>query len=98
MSSSARSSAAAPRGLWPAVGNPRPRALWAREARTGRTVEMRLEPDSSPLPVAARSLIVAYDAPAALGCYLSLGWPLPPRVLDLEAEFRWHVSGLNEAK
>jgi hypothetical protein len=38
-------------------------------------------------------LFVAYSAPAELSVYLALGWPLPVRVLDLYAEYRWLLSG-----
>jgi hypothetical protein len=39
-------------------------------------------------------LFVAYSAPAELSVYLALGWPLPVRILDLYAEYRWLLSGL----
>ena len=38
-------------------------------------------------------LFVAFYASAELGCHLSLGWPLPARVLDLYAEFRVLTNG-----
>ena len=38
-------------------------------------------------------LFVAYYASAELGCHLSLGWPMPARVLDLYVEFRRHTNG-----
>jgi hypothetical protein len=51
-----------------------------------------------PYPLSPDSLFVAYDAPAALGCHLALGWPLPARVLDLRAEFRCLTAGLEVPK
>ena len=39
-------------------------------------------------------LFVCYSAPAELGCYLSLGWPLPPFILDLLIEFRLLANGV----
>ena len=72
--------------------------LAARELRTGLTV--RLGRDDlrrlivPPYPIDPGSLFVAYDGPAALGCHLTLGWPLPLRVMDLHAEFRGRTNGL----
>ena len=40
-----------------------------------------------------RCLVVAYYASAEIGCYLSLGWPLPMHVLDLYVEFRNLTNG-----
>jgi DNA polymerase I len=84
----------------PSGENPRPKRFRAREARSGRTLDLASDElwgiHASPL-LAEGSLLAVYDAPAALGCFLELGWRLPPTVLDLEAEFRCHVSGLNEA-
>jgi hypothetical protein len=75
---------------------PTPTRLAAREQRTGRIVQpqqggLRGAP---PLPTGAETLFVTFDAPAVLGCILSLGWPLPAQVLDLYAEFRCLTSGL----
>jgi DNA polymerase family A len=39
-------------------------------------------------------LFVAFYASAELGCYLSLGWQMPDRILDLFTEFRNHTNGL----
>jgi hypothetical protein len=38
-------------------------------------------------------LVVAYYASAEIGCHLALGWPVPPSVLDLYAEFRALTNG-----
>lgn len=46
-----------------------------------------------PWPTASNVLVVAYFASAELGCYLALGWPMPPRILDLFAEFRCRTNG-----
>jgi DNA polymerase I len=40
------------------------------------------------------TLFVAYYASAEIGCHLSLGWPVPERVLDLFVEFRNSLNGL----
>ena len=40
------------------------------------------------------TLIVAYYAPAEIGCFLSLGWPAPTWIIDLYAEFRRETNAL----
>src|SRR5262245_29422604 len=77
----------------------RPTRLAARELRSRRSCclargELGRRP---PFPLGTDSLYVAYAAPAALGCHLDLGWPMPERVLDLHAEFRCRVAGLDDA-
>ncbi|MEO5345822.1 MAG: DNA polymerase [Magnetococcus sp. YQC-9] len=47
-----------------------------------------------PFAVDEETLFVAYYASAELGCFLSLGWPLPANILDLCVEFRNHTNGL----
>jgi hypothetical protein len=77
---------------------PTPLGLVAHERRTGRLVRLgqgSLAGSSPPYPLGPDALFVAYDAPAALGCHLALGWPLPAWVLDLRAEFRLRTSGLD---
>jgi hypothetical protein len=70
----------------------------AREWRTGRVLRLWRDElvgrNLAPIPIGPDSLIVAYYASAELGCFLALGWPLPPRILDLYAEFRCLTSGL----
>jgi DNA polymerase I len=82
--------------------NPRPSLLEAMEVKSGRSIVLdhhQLQGlTSPPLPAVDDGLIVTYDAPALLGCFLSLGWNLPHCILDLHAEFRCHVSGLNERR
>jgi hypothetical protein len=76
---------------------PRPVCLTARELRSGRTVQVwedeLLRLGEPPYDVSARSLIVAYYAPAELLCHIALGWALPVHVLDLYAEFRSATNG-----
>ena len=38
---------------------------------------------------------MAYYASAEIGCFLALGWPVPPRILDLYTEFRNATNGLS---
>jgi len=76
---------------------PLPLCLVAREFQSGRLVRQWLEPNSpsaAPFAVGERSLFVAYLASAELGCFLSLDWPVPLRILDLYAEFRCLTNGL----
>jgi DNA polymerase I len=74
-----------------------PNSLTATECRSGRRVllEGGEFPPCPPYPVSPDVLFVSYDAPAQLGCHLALAWPLPARILDLQAEFRWLTSGLD---
>ncbi len=75
---------------------PQPLCLVAREFFTGRTLKLWRDEmgTSPPFDISANSLFVAYYASAEFGCFLSLGWPMPARVLDLYAEFRCLTSGL----
>jgi hypothetical protein len=82
----------APDGERPAV-----RCLVAREYHTGRTIRLWLDgetaPPRPPFPIDADALFVAFFASAEMGCFLSLGWPMPARLLDLYVEFKRHVCG-----
>ncbi|MDZ4784247.1 MAG: DNA polymerase [Planctomycetia bacterium] len=77
---------------------PQPLCLVAREFRSGRL--LRLWRDElhalriPPFDTGRRTLFVAYYASAELGCYLSLDWPMPERILDLYVEFRNASNGL----
>ena len=81
----------------PAGEPPTPVCMVAKELDTGRN--LRLWQDDlhqlcrAPFATDAGSLVVAYCASAELGCFLSLGWPLPANVLDLYAEFRNATNG-----
>lgn len=75
-----------------------PVCMVAREYRTGHTLrlwadELARHP-SPPFSIGPDSLFVAYYASAELGCFLSLRWPMPVRILDLFAEFRCISNGL----
>ncbi len=47
-----------------------------------------------PFDIGPTSLCVAYYSSAEWGCFRSLGWPMPARVLDLFVEFRHRTNGL----
>ncbi len=76
---------------------PEPICIVARELRSGET--RRLWGDDlrrqgrPPYPVDASSVLLAYYAPAELGCHLALGWDLPENVIDLFVEFRHVTNG-----
>jgi len=77
---------------------PAPVCLVARELRTGKLIRLwrdeLLALSQPPYPVDEGSLVVAYYASAEIGCHLTLGWPVPARVLDLFTEFRANTNGL----
>jgi hypothetical protein len=82
--------------------NPQPTRFEAWESRSGSSIVMdghRLSSTgTAPIPAVDDALIVTYDAPALLGCFLSLGWSLPSFILDLHAEYRCLCSGLIDTK
>ena len=82
----------------PAGERPRPLCLVAREWRSGRLIRLwedeLLALQGPPFSIDTDVLLVAYYASAELSCYLSLGWHMPARVLDLCVEFKWLTSGL----
>jgi DNA polymerase-1 len=75
---------------------PVPVCMVARELCSNRLVRLWQDELGSqpPFDVGADVLFVSYYAPAELGCFLALGWPLPQRVLDLYAEFRNETNGI----
>jgi DNA polymerase-1 len=69
--------------------------LCAREWRSGRRLALwqdELRP-SPPYSTGLDTLFVCYAANAELGTHIRLNWPLPARVLDLNAEFRIVANG-----
>ncbi len=69
----------------------------ARELRSGELIRLwqdELRRPEPPFPVDESALFVAYYAPAELGCFKVLGWPMPARILDLYAEYRTLTNGL----
>ena len=60
------------------------RKLWLWEDQFGAQPPFGTEPDI---------VFVAYYASAELGCFLSLGWQMPVRILDLFTEFRNLTNG-----
>ncbi len=77
---------------------PVPLCCVARELRTGRLERLWLAdgaPDVPPYGIGPENLFLSYYASAELSCHLSLGWPMPARILDLYAEFRRRTSGLS---
>ena len=77
---------------------PRPICLVAWEFTSGRKLRIwedeLMQLTAPPFATDGQSLFVAYYASAEMGCFLSLGWPLPENVLDLFTEFRNRTNGL----
>jgi DNA polymerase I len=69
--------------------------LVAKEYHSGRLLRLWADALGStpPFDVGPDSLFVAYFASAELGCFLTLGWPIPVRILDLFTEFRNLTNG-----
>jgi DNA polymerase-1 len=76
-------------------GRPDPVCLVARELRSNTL--LRLWRDQfghvPPNAIDPGALFVAYYASAEIGCHLTLGWPVPARILDLFTEFRCTTNG-----
>jgi DNA polymerase I len=67
------------------------------ELRSGRTAEVLTHgprPTWSPPLWGERSLCVVFDGSSTFGHFRVWGWPLPPNVIDLHAEYRREVAGL----
>ena len=73
-----------------------PVCLVARELRSGQTVRLWQDQfgPTPPFPISADVLFVAFYASAEFGCFRTLGWPMPVRILDLFTEFRDFTNGL----
>ena len=70
--------------------------LSARELRSGRQILLwhdQFGPEP-PFDVSSDSLFIAYYASAELGCFRTLGWPQPKRILDLCVEFKNATNGV----
>src|SRR6266536_35658 len=74
---------------------PAPVCMVAKELRSGRLLRLwRNElPVRPPFRVDRDSLFIAYAAQAELGCFLTLGWSMPARILDLYVEFCAATNG-----
>ena len=83
--------------LWRSGDRCDPQSLVARELVSTRDILVErpalLLMRAPPYPVGAHSLFVTFDANRALGCHLTLGWPMPQRVMDLKVEFRNLTNG-----
>lgn len=77
---------------------PKVACLVAREFHSKRIVRADMNQlatmDRPPFDIGEDSLLVAYFSCAEWNCFLSLGWKLPSRVLDLYVEFKaaWNGS------
>lgn len=78
---------------------PNPICVVAKEFNSKRIMRQWLwgNAASNPLPpyqIDGDCLFVAYYVSAELSCHIALKWPMPPKVLDLCAEFKCHTSGI----
>jgi hypothetical protein len=73
-------------------GNPSlPICMVARELVSGKEHRIWYAdgwPSRPPFSTGPRTLFVAYNNSAELGCFLALGWEMPARQLDLYVEFK----------
>lgn len=69
----------------------------AREYFSKRLIRISMDDlrimERPPFDIGDRSLFVAYFSSAEWNCFLSLGWPLPIRVLDLWCEYKNLLNG-----
>jgi DNA polymerase-1 len=70
--------------------------LVARELRSGQTLRLWRNQLGKlpPYKTDHRALFVCFVANAECACHLTLGWPLPARILDLSPIFRNLTNGL----
>lgn len=76
---------------------PSPICMVAHELFSGKTIRVWLwggAVTACPIPTDNRSLYIAFYASAEITCHLGLGWPVPTRILDLYAEFRWTANSV----
>ncbi len=79
---------------------PIPICVVMHDLLSGTTTRQWLFGQSQNCPVrfTDRDLLVAYYAAAEISCFIGLRWPIPPRVMDLHAEFRAILNGLSVAR
>ena len=69
----------------------------AREYKSGRLIRMWRDElialKKAPFDVGRECAFVCYFAPAELGCFLELGWPMPANIVDLFIEHRVETNG-----
>ena len=69
-------------------------ALLQNRLRQAKKTKLRIvEGVQCPLPAGQEYLYVAYFASAEWNCFLSLGWDLPARIIDLYPEYRRITNG-----
>src|SRR5205809_3085648 len=75
---------------------PKPICLVARDLVSGKCWRIWRDEfgDVPAFSTGPDTLFVAFYASAELGCFKSLSWPMPARILDLFAEFRDRTNGL----
>jgi hypothetical protein len=74
-----------------------PVCLGAMDIATGQEWQLWLwhaPAPEPPFPIDKYTLFVAYEAFAEFGTFLEVGWPLPPHMVDLFAEFVRTTNGI----
>ena len=72
----------------------RPICLVTKSLKTGNQTRLWVaEGAQCPLPLGPEYLYVGYYASAEWNCFLSLGWDLPTRIIDLYPEYRRMTNG-----
>ena len=80
----------------PSGERPSVACLVAREYHTKQLIRLARKDitNQPPFDLSESSLFVAYFASAEWNCFLSLGWELPTRTIDLWVEFKNQLNGL----
>ena len=83
----------------PSGGQQDPVCMLAIELSSGRVIRLWAdtlsELSEAPFDTGPNTLFVAYFASVEIGCFLSLGWKVPDRILDLYCEFRAETNGIS---
>jgi DNA polymerase-1 len=82
-------------------GNPTPVCMVSHDLISGKIHRVWLHQDeegdpipSCPISVDYNTLYLTYSAGAEVGCHITLGWPIPERVVDTMVEFRVITNGI----
>jgi hypothetical protein len=82
-------------------GNPTPVCMVAHDLISGKILRVWLHRDeegeitpSCPISVGYDTLYLTFSAGAEVSCHITLGWPIPERLVDTLAEFRVITNGI----
>jgi hypothetical protein len=73
---------------------PTPFSLEAEELFSGKEISLWGDQlrNGPPFDLSEKSLFVTFAADAELGCFNTLGWPMPARIIDLRIEFLREIN------